>query len=145
MTVEITGVKEVQEILDTLAPKYARNLMRSTIHGVAGQITKDAKNKAPVKTGSLKRAIKTKRKKSPPDKPTSLVMVEHGRSAKYDAFYWRFVEYGTLGGVNPMPARPFIGPAAEYVRLKFNTILTQEFGKKLEKTLAREAKKRANK
>ena len=138
----VTGVKEVQDILDNIAPKHARNLMRATIHGVAGTITKEAKINAPKSKGggTLKKAIKTKRKKSHPDKPVSEVRVEHGRGAKHDAFYWRFIEYGT-SGKTAQAARPFIRPAADRARATFESVLTKEFGKKLEKLLARESKK----
>lgn len=138
---EITGTKDVQKILDDIAPRHARNLMRATIQGVASTIAKDARNNAPRDTGTLKKAIKAKRKKSPPDKPVSEVYVTHGNSAKHDAFYWRFVEYGTAGDT-AQPERPFIRPASEKARANFEAILTQQFGKKLEAKLRREAKKR---
>jgi HK97 gp10 family phage protein len=142
MTIVIEGVEDIQKILDEIAPKHARNLMRTTIHGVASEITKLAKKKVPKKTGNLKKAIKTKRKKSHPDKPVSQVYITTGRSAKYDGFYWRFVEYRT-GGKTAQKARPFIRPASDYVRANFNKILKNQFGKKLERKLASEAKKGA--
>lgn len=138
---EITGTEDVQKILDDIAPKHARNLMRATIHGVASQIAKDAKKNAPRNTGTLKKAIKAKRKKSPPDRPVSDVYVTHGANAKNDAYYWRFVERGT-SGPTAQPERPFIRPAAEKARANFEAILAEQFGKKLEKALARAAKKR---
>ena len=133
---EITGVEEVQKILDDIAPKHARNLMRSTIQGVASEIAKQARRNAPKDTGTLKKSIKAKRKKSPPDRPVSEVYV------KSDAFYWRFIEYGSKGPT-AQPERPFIRPASEKIRSNFEKILTEQFGKKLEKKLAKEAKKRA--
>jgi HK97 gp10 family phage protein len=144
MTFTITGVEDVNKILTEIAPKHARNLMRATIFGVAQTIAKEAKLKAPVDTGNLRKAIKAKRKRSPPDAPVSEVIVEHGNSAKHDAFYWRFVEYGT-SGKNGQSERPFIRPATDSARATFNETLTKEFGKKLESALKREAKKRAKK
>ena len=141
MTFKFSGIDEIQKILEEVAPKHARNLMRTTIHGVAGEITKLAKSKVPIgKTRTLKRAIKTKRKKSHPDKPVSQVFVTTGKSAKRDGFYWRFVEYGT-SGKTAQPARPFIGPSVNIVKANFQNTLRKQFGLKLEKALAREAKK----
>ena len=140
--IEITGIKEVQEILDEVAPRHARNLMRSTIHGVAGTIAKEAKSNAPKRSGTLRKAIKAKRKKSPPDKPVSEVIVTHGGTAKNDAWYWRFIEYGT-GGKTSQPERPFIRPASDKARANLNKIIAEQFGKKLEAALRREAKKKA--
>jgi len=139
---EVEGVGGLLDILEQAGPRHSRNLMRATIHGVAGIIAKDAKKNAPKDTGDLRKAIKTKRRKSPPTAPVSDVMVEHGNDAKSDAFYWRFVEFGTEG-ITGQAERPFIRPAAEAIRSDFTKILTEEFGKKLEKALAREAKRNA--
>jgi len=142
MTNDVTGVESVQNILNNLAPKHARNLARATIQGIASEIAKDARTNAPRDTGDLRKAIKVKRRRGKPDQPISDVMVEHGRSAKHDAFYWRFVEYGTAGPTG-QPERPFIRPAAEKMRANFPAVYREQFGKKLEAMLRRDAKKRA--
>jgi HK97 gp10 family phage protein len=136
--IEIVGDKEVQRILDEIAPNHARNLMRATIHGVASIIAKDAKANAPKDTGNLKRNIKAKRKKSPPDSPVSEVHI------KSDGFYWRFIEYGTSGKTS-QPERPFVRPAIDRARSNLSAIIREQFGQKLEKALARQAKKDAKK
>jgi len=136
--IEIVGDKEIQRILDEIAPNHARNLMRATIHGVASVIAKDAKANAPKDSGTLRKNIKAKRKKSPPDRPVSEVHV------KSDAFYWRFIEYGT-GGKRPIAAKPFIQPAIDRTRANLESIMREQFGQKLEKALARQAKKDAKK
>lgn len=135
----IDGVKEVQQILDDIAPKHARNLMRATIHGVASTIAKDAKVNAPERSGNLKKAIKSKRRKSKPDNPISEVIVLTGRGG-VSAFYWRFHEHGTSTGISE---KRFIGRASDKARANFQTVLTEQFGKKLEQALRREAKKKA--
>lgn len=141
MSFEVTGVKEVQKILDDIAPKHARNLMRATIQGIASTIAKEAKSNAPKDSGTLRKAIKAKRKKSPPDSPVSEVIVTQGKNAKNDAFYWRFIEFGTVN----MSERPFIRPASDKARANLDQIITSQFGKKLEAALRREAKKKAAK
>lgn len=144
MKVEITGDKQLIDMMENIGPRHSRNLMRATVHGMAATVTKEAKQNAPKDSGTLKKAIKTKRKKSPPEKPISDVIVEHGNDAKNDAFYWRFVEYGT-GGDNPQPARPFIGPAAHLLITNYREVMREQFGKKLEAALKREAKRNAKK
>lgn len=143
--VEITGTKDVQKILDDIAPKYARNLMRATIQGVASQIVKEAKQN--VTSKRVKKAMKAKRKKSPPDAPVSVVYF------KDEGFMWRWLEYGTQPrtvkktgrDAGSMPEKPFLRPVTDKMRANFPRVLTEEFGKKLEGLLAREAKKRARK
>ena len=141
---EITGTSQLVDLLENVGPRHSRNLMRATIHGVASGIAKDARRDAPRDSGKLRKAIKAKRKKSPPAAPTSEVRVEHGNDAKHDAFYWRFVEYGTEGKTG-QAAGPFIKPAAEKASANFNETLLKQFGQKLEKALAREAKRNAKK
>lgn len=143
MSFLITGVDDVQKTLDSLIPKHARNLMRATIHEIASQIAKDAKQNAPQSPGggTLKKAIKARRRKSPPDKPVSEVYVTTGKGVKNDAFYWRFVEYGTSGD-RASPEQPFIRPSADKARSNFKSVMTREFGKKLEALAKKDAKKR---
>lgn len=126
--VEVVGDKEVMDILKSIAPRESRNLARATIHGVASRITKLAKQRVAVDNGDLRKAIYTKRDKSPPDRPVSSVRFrEH-------AFYWRFVEYGTNKG-NNLDARPFLRPAKHQVLSNLNQILREEFQAKLTKRI----------
>jgi HK97 gp10 family phage protein len=136
--VKIEGLEGLQDILGDLGPRAARNLNRSTIHAVAGIVRKEARKKAPKDEGTLKKAIKAKRRKPRhPDYPYSDVMVEHGRNAKNDAWYWRFVEYGT----QDLPARPFIQPAIDGIRYDIPAIYRKEFANKLAKMLAKKRKR----
>lgn len=132
---EVVGTRSVQDIMENIAPRHANNLSRATVHGVAGRIAKEAKQSVPVRSGNLKKSIKAKRRKSPPGKPISEVVGE-------GAFYWRFVEYGTRHA-RGQKEQPFVRPAIDHYRANWRAIFTEEFGKKLEKALAREAKKRA--
>lgn len=133
---KVEGIEQIQSMLTEKAPRVARNLMRSTVQAVASVIAKDAEKNAPKRSGKLKKAIKAKRKKSPPDKPVSQVIVGEGKGQKPDAFYWKFVEYGTQHSA----PTPFIGPAKQRAQANMRQMLVTEFGKKLEKQLAREAK-----
>lgn len=127
---DIEGVEEISNVLGNLTPKQANNLMRSTIHGVAGEIRDEAKKNIPIKTGNLRKAIKTRRRRSQPEKPISDVYFTQGKKARHDGFYWRFVEHGT-GGRNPQPARPFVRPAKDKILRQLPRIMDKQFSKKL--------------
>jgi len=130
----ISGTDEIKKILNEIAPNHARNLMRSTIHGIASTIAKDAKQNAPVgETKLLKANIKAARKKSPPDRPVSEVKIK-------GAFYWRFVEYGTKTGVKE---HAFVRKAVDRANANLTKIINEQFGKKLEAMLKKQAKKGA--
>jgi phage protein, HK97 gp10 family len=140
--IRVEGLDELKQTLDDLAPREAFNLMRAVTHGVAQSVAKRARDRVPVDSGTLKKAIKAKRG-NPRDnggKPFSDVVVEHGKGAQHDAFYWRFIEYGTSTGI---PEHRFIGNAIEAVRPEIDRIMREQFGKKFEALLARKAKKAA--
>jgi HK97 gp10 family phage protein len=141
---QVVGLEEVNEILGQLTEKNARNLSRALMQSLASKMAKEAKKKVPVDKGTLKKAIKAKRKKSPPDKPVSDVLIEHGNEAKHDAFYWHMVEYGT-GGPVPQPEQPFLRPARDYVQANMPIIIEEEFTKKLTGAINRALKKQAKK
>lgn len=136
-TISIDGLDEIRETLKDVGTREGRNIMRATIRAIAAKISKAAKQNAPVDSGDMKASIKLKQRKSKPDNPVFEVWAGSKTGAKFDAFYWRFVEYGT----KTQPARPFIQPAADEVRAQLPGILREEFGKKWEKALARKRKK----
>lgn len=142
--VEVIGLEEIKKVLTELAPKHARNLSKSFVHGLASETSKEAKKRVPTKTGTLKKAIKAKRRRSTPDKPISDVIVEQGNSAKNDGFYWFFVEYGT-GGPVPQPEQPFLRPAKDLVQAEMPKRAKEQFTKKLAALIKREQKKAAKK
>ena len=125
----VFGAKEIAKVLDQLTDKHANNLMRSTVHGIAGEIRKEAKKEAPKDKGDLRKGIKAKRRKSKPRQPVSEVIST--------AFYWRFVEHGTK---TAEPNR-FVARAASKVAPKLDKIAEETFKKRLVKMAEREKNK----
>lgn len=101
--VEITGLRELDRALQELAWPAARRALRKGMRQGANVIRDEARAKAPVDTGLLKRQIRT-RERSEQDGDMRFA-VEITRSA----FYGRFIEYGT----SKFAAKPFLRPAAE--------------------------------
>jgi HK97 gp10 family phage protein len=146
---DVRGDKEIAEFLRTIQPKFANSLLRSTNFAVAGEIAKKAKANAKENgLQTVSRAIKAKRKKSPPDKPVSTVYVQHGGGAKDDAWYWHFHEFGTVvryrkDGVSlgRISEKRFIGRAFDAVMADMRNILREKFTKQLQKKVRSEQKK----
>lgn len=131
--IQIDGLEDLQELFDGLILKEAQNLNRAAIHAVATQIAKDARARAPVETGTMRKAIKAVRRRAKdPNRPVSEVRVGRG------SFYWRFVEYGSRG----KPARPFFLPAINAARGQIKEIYREMVAKKLAQKIKRDAKKR---
>jgi len=133
----ISGVEDIDKLLSQIAPRQATNIMRSTVHGVAGELAKEARAIAlddpSTKKGDFKRSIKTKRERIKGGKVSSTVRVLKS------AFYWRFLEYGTT----KMPEKPTFTRVVESFRPKFDQVLREQFVKKFTATLER-ARKRQN-
>ena len=132
MKMTIHGIEDVDELLSEIAPNQARNIMRSTIHGIAADIAKDAKNHMSVDTGTMKKETKTKRERPRGGRFSSTVRV--GRKA----FYWRFREYGQ--GPDGEEDAMFMKAVAKF-NANMNQIFIQQFGKKFEAALARARKR----
>ena len=140
--VAIFGLEDIKKVLNELAPKHAANLSRAMVHGLASETAKEAKKRTPKNTGNLRRAIKAKRRRGKPGQPVSDVIVETGKASKNDAFYWRFVEFGT-GGPVPQPEQPFLRPAKDLIQSNIPKIAEEQFIKKLSAAVKREQKKLA--
>lgn len=134
MHVELRGMDDIENLLGKIAPNQAQNIMRSTIHSVAGTIRDDAKAKMPRDEGDMIAGTKIKRERVRYGLASSTVRVG-------GAFYWRFVEYGQ--GPDGW-AQAMFGKAVDNYRAKQNEIMLREFGKKFEAALARARKRQAN-
>ena len=150
---EITGDKDIAKILETIVPSEANNLLRSTTHGIATEINKKARRNARARgLPIMAKALKSKRKKSPPNKPVSEVFVEHGSGAKNDAWWWHFHEFGTAPrftksgkSAGRIPERPMIRPAFKSVMSNLPSTIREQFQKKLQKRIAARQKQMAKK
>jgi HK97 gp10 family phage protein len=121
---EVKGLKELNQTLQQLPVKLERNILRGAIRAGANVIVEDARRRAPVLSvfdprrvfGALAKSIRVRGVQS---KNGVLVggvfaggVADVGRGkekVQADAFYARFVEYGT----SKMAARPFLRPAID--------------------------------
>ena len=92
-------IRECNQALKRL-PEFARHEAQRTIDVTAFQVSQRASRHAPRRTGRLQAAVTWQ---SRPRSVSAIVAVEG------DAFYWKYLEYGTV----KMAARPFLRPAAE--------------------------------
>ena len=94
--VKVHGLAELRTKFNRLAEKSRTKIANKMVRNGAKEIEKLAKMNVPVKTGTLRRAIKTRKKRSrSKDYVRYVVGYSQGKRAKYDAYYGRFVEFGT--------------------------------------------------
>lgn len=148
----IKGLSELSAALKELPNRIARNALRRSVARGAVVIRDEAKTRAPVSTtppapgdplpGTLKRSIVIKHDKdrSILTSQTYVVAVRHGKKYRnqgkkgnrsQDAYYWRWVEFGTV----KMAARPFMRPAFEAQK----EAAVQEIARVLAERIAQEA------
>ena len=128
-SMRVDGLRELQARLKEFAPKLAAKALGASVNAGAKVIKDDAIARAPYYTGvvqdghpppgTLRRSIITVKipKESNQYKKVYAVTVRTGLKYRFagngwkgqDAFYWRFVEFGT----SAMTAKPFMRPAFE--------------------------------
>ena len=129
-TVHIEGLAELDRALRELPLRIANRGLRTSVYAGAKVIRDEARARAPKAAqslgpkqpppGTLKRSVIMKhiRELSSGGRQTFYVMVRHGKkyqkqgkrgTLSQDAWYWRFLEFGT----RKMAARPFLRPALE--------------------------------
>lgn len=150
VSIKIDGLKELQRALELLPKEIQGRPLKSAVSAGAKVILDEAINKAPVgETGNLRKALYRYRSRSQSTvgKETYLVGVRKGKGIygntrlnrrlgrvgkKYttqgEAYYWRFVEFGT----SKMSAKPFLRPAFESQKERAVQIIKERLGKAIE-------------
>ena len=127
---QVDGLDKLSAALRELPARIGRNVLRGSVAAAAAMVRVEVWNKAPVHEGevsrghpppgTLRRAIYQKQiaELSSLQRQVFYVGVRHGKkyqnqgkhgNLSQDAYYWRFVEFGT----SKMVARPFLRPAFE--------------------------------
>lgn len=156
-TVEVQGLAELAETLKALPAEIASKRggpLARALRKAADVFRDDARERAPERDttvgdetfppGRLKRAIVTRRDPRPKDvTERMLVTVRNGRSRTdpRGAFYWKFVEFGTIGKQSPdQEAQPFMRPAFDSNATQAIDTFKQEFAEQVNKAAKKAAK-----
>lgn len=152
--IKVEGLKELQAALNQLPLEIQRRPLRSAVSAAAKVIVDDAKRRVPVKTGNLQKSIirYRSRSESAVGRETFSVAVKKGKQKYADtkrnrrlrrvgksyqtageAFYWRFLEFGTKF----MPAKPFLRPAFESQKAKAVEVIKTKLADAIFKTAAK--------
>jgi HK97 gp10 family phage protein len=144
----VKGLRELSDALRQLPDRIARNALRQSVAAGAAVIRKDAQSRAPVASsplpsggpppGTLKRSVVTRyaRELSNQVSQTYTVGVRHGKKYRkqgkkgtlsQDAYYWRWVEFGTV----KMRAQPFLRPAFEANKQLAVQVIAQYLAKRI--------------
>jgi len=108
-TIQIRGGEKLAAALEALGPAMEKKILRSAMREAAKPILDDAKRRAPVLTGQLRKSLKIRSIKRNRQGQVGVVISTEKGFFKGETFYGAFHEFGT----KKMPARPFIRPAFE--------------------------------
>lgn len=119
MKVKVEGLEELVKALKELPIEIQKRPLRSAVSAASKLIADSAISKVPVDTGNLRKAIYRYRSRSESGngRETFFVGVRKGKkkvngrtvTTQGEAWYWRFVEFGTKN----QRAQPFLRPAFE--------------------------------
>jgi HK97 gp10 family phage protein len=159
ITVQITGLKELQNALNQLPKEIQGRPLRSAVSAAAKVIVDDVKARVPVgETGNLKTAVYRyrSRRNSATGRETFFVGIRQGKAQFKDtaynrrrgrvgksyktageAYYWRFLEFGTA----KMQAKPFLRPAFEANKSRAVEVIKDRLGKSIQTQAKKLAKK----
>lgn len=132
---KIEGLAELEIKMRQLGPKLAKQALRSAVNAGSQVIKKEAQVLAPKDTQTLARKaiyVYRSREHSTPTSETYFVGVRQGSREKRkgrDAFYWRFLEFGTKF----LAARPFMVPAFEHKKVEAVQKIAQKLRDRLDK------------
>ena len=139
----IEGLDQIVKAMEQMADEIKGDPLRASLRKGVLPILNDARDRAPRDSGRLERNILS-RPIPPKDMPANFsdgqeVFVRSSRRKSKDdetnAWYWRFVEFGTKF----VPARPFMRPAADSKRNQAMREFTDEMRKQVERTARRVA------
>lgn len=143
--VTVEGLKQVERTLRDVTPRESRNIMRRLVVKIAANVRDDirkaARSVVKRRTGNLFKAIRSKREKGRPDVFAASVIVHLKKDGKPRAPHWHFIEYGTV----KQSARPFIAPTVQQWDAQMPRVYREEFGKQLEREIAKRAKREKRK
>ena len=126
-------------MLENLAPRSMTNIMRNTVTDISRETRDEARSRVRQRTGTLRKAIKAKRRRGEPDVAAAGVYITKGSGEKHDAWYWHFIEWGT----QKMSAMPFLTPAIEAIRGGIDELLGRYFLLRFNREIERLARRRA--
>jgi HK97 gp10 family phage protein len=148
-TFKIEGLAELGKALRELPERVARNGLRVSVYAGAKVVRDEARARAPKAAqslgpnqpppGTLKRSVIMKHipELSSLTRQTFFVTVRHGKKYRkqgkkgnlsQDAWYWRFVEFGT----RKMRAQPFLRPALEAKRREAGQAMKDRLSERIE-------------
>ena len=130
-SVRIEGLTELKRAFGGLKKSARGRILRASVGAGARVVRDEAASRAPQDTGKLKaNIIATRRRASEShDEEWAVTVRTKGKGDDpKNAFYWKFLEFGTA----KLAARPFLTPAFEAAKQSALQAIVSRFSKRLD-------------
>jgi len=127
----LQGGKELDLALKNLSARLSRKVILNALRAGGREIIKDARRRAPKKTGTLRKSISQKAapRSHQPGSTVLQIYTKKGKNQKYDAWYSHLVEFGWTDRAGGHHAgRPFLRPAVDALKAKVIAIIGRRIG-----------------
>lgn len=138
--VEIKGLSDLIAALRELPKAVEKKVLRQAVGAGAILIRKSAQDLVTRRTGLVSKAIRVgfNKKESTPGRVVYHVFVSRKvkdklKNKTIDAFYWRFLEFGTI----KMAAKPFMRPAFDSSSQEALSVITNKLDAGIKKEAAK--------
>ena len=100
---DFSGLEDISRDLQLLSGAENNRVLREATRAVANELKEEVVSRAPVRRGKLRRNVHIRGVNPDTGNSDNTMKADNPRNA----FYWRFVEMGTVN----MPPHPFVRPA----------------------------------
>ena len=128
--VTVLGMEEILKKLKKLPERVQKNVLTGAIRASAKPIIKEARRLVPVRSGTLKKSIGVRKRRS---KDRKIIKFSIAPLSKKGGFYGMFVENGT----SKMAAHPFMRPAFEKEGKNTIKAAKEYMNKRIDKEIAK--------
>lgn len=125
---EIKGLEQLISKLNNLPEKLEKKVIRAAVRKGAILVRNKAREKVPVKTGTLKKSIKIRSNRVANGIISFKIGPTNDKKKGTDVFYGRFIEFGT----SKMAAKPFMRPALDESETEVLNVVIDNIKSKLE-------------
>lgn len=144
-TMRMDGLRELQASMKDLDSKVKRGILRRATGAGARIMVREARARAPIlkephpnrKPGTLRKNIRYANvrgnKLGIHEVMVGVRIIKGGKGGPDDAFYWRFVEFGTAHA----RAQPFLRPAFETKKVEAANVMKESLVDQIETQAAR--------
>lgn len=133
LEIKLRGFDQARAALRAMPDRIQKNVLRGAVVHVATMTATHARSLAPVETGNLLDNVVHARGRGRRGQVKAGVIVrEQGKAdSGKNAFYWRFLEFGTV----KMAAKPFLRPAFDALAARLSSIIASYLPRRVEKEL----------